>query len=437
MLMGETNDDSTETRTVAMKSLAGPNGTKEYRVPTKKIYSARPHIVADNHFSGEQVMDYIGKNGFGITTTCRRDRFPPGLKDFLHHDKVPSTDKRTRVARFEQPILAIKKVVCEAPLKSYTRTVVSFQSTGATNLTGVNNLPSLTLYVQPKYRGAKNTKLAWAVEQNEARDIYLNHYHGVDSADHMIKNTGNRFISWKYWHSPYLHAMSLGIIASYDMYIECCDGDLDPSWAVDKKDRLTYSQFLLKLSEQMLLYNPQNNMYAGDHKFRLSTQQPKKRRRSSKDLSSAEESFPDTGVTMANLRMARHTPRFCKTNEELQMHFASIEKKTNPGICEVCGNNKCYYYCTLCRRHMCVITNRRWTGARCAFLYHNESFFGLSRHDYLEVLKKGSNDDEKKSLQEIQRELSQWKPASDVAIERNTRYISRLLMEESGSAGNI
>ena len=49
---------------------------------------------------------------------------------------------------------------------------------------------SLTLYVQPKYRGTKAHKLAWATEQNEAREIYLNHYHGVDSMDHMIKNTG-------------------------------------------------------------------------------------------------------------------------------------------------------------------------------------------------------------------------------------------------------
>ena len=72
---------------------------KEYTVPKKKIYTALPHIVADNHFSGENVMEYIGSKGFGITTTCCRDQFPPGLKDFLHHEKVPATDKRTRVAQ--------------------------------------------------------------------------------------------------------------------------------------------------------------------------------------------------------------------------------------------------------------------------------------------------------------------------------------------------
>jgi hypothetical protein len=110
--------------------------------------------------------------------------------------------------------------------------------------------------------------LAWATEQNEAREIYLNHYHGVDSMDHMIKTTGNCFISWKYWHSPYLHAMSMGIVAAYDMYQECYDGGLDATWKVDQKDRMMFLQFRLKLSEQMLLYDPQNDLYAGDDRFR-------------------------------------------------------------------------------------------------------------------------------------------------------------------------
>ena len=49
--------------------------------------------------------------------------------------------------------------------KPYTRTFVSFQSTGATNIAGVDNLLSLTLYIQPKYREAKNNKFAWATKQ--------------------------------------------------------------------------------------------------------------------------------------------------------------------------------------------------------------------------------------------------------------------------------
>jgi hypothetical protein len=43
---------------------------KEHTVPKKKIYAKCPHITANNHFLGENVMDYIKKNGFGPTTTC-------------------------------------------------------------------------------------------------------------------------------------------------------------------------------------------------------------------------------------------------------------------------------------------------------------------------------------------------------------------------------
>ncbi len=196
--------------------------------------------------------------------------------------------------------MLLREFRTRATKKPHTRTFVSFQSMGATNIAGVNNLRSLTLYVQPKYRGAKNNKFAWATEQNAGRAINLNHYHGVDSMDHMIKNTGYSFISWKNWHLPILHAMSMGVIAAYDMYLECSKGMLDAARRVVKKDRMSCSQFLLKLSEQMLGYDPRNNLYAGDNKFRRSTQVHKIRRKGSKDFSAEE--FPETGVTLTNLR---------------------------------------------------------------------------------------------------------------------------------------
>jgi len=37
------------------------NGFDKYRM--KKIYETLPHIVADNHFSGEEVMDILGWKG--------------------------------------------------------------------------------------------------------------------------------------------------------------------------------------------------------------------------------------------------------------------------------------------------------------------------------------------------------------------------------------
>jgi hypothetical protein len=51
----------------------------------------------------------------------------------------------------------------------------------------------------------------------------------------------------------------MGIVAAYDMYKECCDGLLDATWKVDVKDRMTYSEFRMKLSKQMLECDPNNN----------------------------------------------------------------------------------------------------------------------------------------------------------------------------------
>jgi hypothetical protein len=57
-----------------------PNTTDLYKYPTKKIYRSQPHVTADNHFSGDNVMKFIGTKGYGITVTCRRDRFPTDIK---------------------------------------------------------------------------------------------------------------------------------------------------------------------------------------------------------------------------------------------------------------------------------------------------------------------------------------------------------------------
>ena len=69
------NNQDQDVHEVPIKNLINGN---EYTVPVKKIYPKRPHITADNHFSGENVMTFMGENGFGMTCTCRRDRFPPG-----------------------------------------------------------------------------------------------------------------------------------------------------------------------------------------------------------------------------------------------------------------------------------------------------------------------------------------------------------------------
>jgi hypothetical protein len=161
---------------------------------------------------------------------------------------------------------------------AYTKAFVSFQSTGATNISGVNNLPSCQLYAGKKERGRKEEILVWGIEQNKARETYLSHYYGMDIADHMIKNTNNiQFISWKWWHMPYLHELSLGVLAVYDMYNECCDGGLEKDWKIEPKHRMSFAVFRQMLSQQMLEYNPYQVKYLGDEKSRTVTQSHKKR----------------------------------------------------------------------------------------------------------------------------------------------------------------
>ena len=94
--------------------------------------------------------------------------------------------------RFQKPIVAIKQVPTrgdgEATTKPYTNMMVSFQSTGATNIFDVNNLPSADPYVTVKARSKGLARRVWGIEQNEAKATYLGHYYGVNNVGHMIKN---------------------------------------------------------------------------------------------------------------------------------------------------------------------------------------------------------------------------------------------------------
>jgi len=69
IIIDKTNETEDE-EIMTMKNLIDG---RMYTVTIKKLYSKRPHITADNHFSGENVMSFMGENGFGMTCTCRRD----------------------------------------------------------------------------------------------------------------------------------------------------------------------------------------------------------------------------------------------------------------------------------------------------------------------------------------------------------------------------
>jgi len=107
-------------------------------------------------------------------------------------------DLRSRVARFENPIVAVKHVVSTTPReKDYTIVHVSFQSTGSTNIQCVNVLRKVSNFVRRRERGRGDNKIVWAIEMNEGREIYLKTYSAVDKVDQMLTEWQIDYISWK------------------------------------------------------------------------------------------------------------------------------------------------------------------------------------------------------------------------------------------------
>ena len=121
----------------------------------------------------------------------------------------------------------------------------------------------------------------------------------------MIKNTANKYITWKYSHSAYLHVQSMVVVAAYGMYKECCEGSLDFAWKINEKEMMSYSEFCMKLSKQMLEYNPRNNQYNGDDKLQLFTQNHRSRRTINDTMDTCEqldELFTEGGLTINDFK---------------------------------------------------------------------------------------------------------------------------------------
>jgi hypothetical protein len=104
------------------------------------------------------------------------------------------------VARFEQPIVAVKHVEQEEGLekkKNYTRTHVSFQSTGGTNISSVNALSENVLYIRERKKGRGEQQRKWGIEMCNARELYLKNYSAVDKIDQALINWRVTYRLWR------------------------------------------------------------------------------------------------------------------------------------------------------------------------------------------------------------------------------------------------
>ena len=237
----------------------------------KKIFRAPPHITFDNYFSGEEVCHYAGEKGFGLTMTCRRDRLPKGVKgEYMHKQKTTTVSERSKCARFIQPVILVKSK------PSHEVVLTSFQSTSSCNIMSVNAFSENKNYIEARKRGRGDFSRTFVIEQNMARHLYLKSYSRIDSMDHLIKICNLKYQTWKYWHSPVNQAKGMAIVVTYDIYKECCEGELSCEWKIEQPvDFFTFRDIL---SKQMCEYDSKNQKYPGDEKMRSVTILSKKRR---------------------------------------------------------------------------------------------------------------------------------------------------------------
>ncbi len=85
--------------------------TKDQTAKRNQIFSECVHIAMDKHFSGDDLLRYLGEGGWKGTMTCRRDRLPKSVpRKYFNFIKAAPVNARSKVARFERPIIAVKNV---------------------------------------------------------------------------------------------------------------------------------------------------------------------------------------------------------------------------------------------------------------------------------------------------------------------------------------
>ncbi len=254
------------------------DATKDPTDKRKQIFSECVHIAMDNQFSGDDVLHYLGEGGWKGTMTCRCDCLPKSVpRKYFNFIKAAPVNSRSKVARFEKPIIAVKNVKHQdsdrvTDKKDYVLCHVSFQSTRG-NISMVNAHLSVDLYVRDCSKGRGQQKRTWGIEMNEARETYLKNYSAVDKIDQMLLGWDFTYRSWQWWYAPTRHAKAIAMSMAYSLYLQCAEGTVDPEWKVTP---VSGPRFWQKMSLQMVQYKCSNLHYPGGEKMCKNTQMNKK-----------------------------------------------------------------------------------------------------------------------------------------------------------------
>ena len=322
-------------------------------------------------------------------------------KKHFHYLKDAPVDARSRAARFEKPIVAVKHVKQppDSSKKDYSLIHVSMQSTGSTNISTVNALQEVGHYVTQRQKGQGDTKRIWGIEMNEGRQTYLKLYCAVDKIDQALKEWMVNYITWRWWHAPVRHGKAIGLSMAHQLYLQCAQGGVDPSWKVDKP--MSAPAYRRKLSRQLCEYRARNRQYPGDEIMREATQQHKRRRMTKaheRRLLEALETCDDgTKRVSYNQYLDAKRPRartqrtrLCSDNLELlKEHIQSFNLSGTRAKCQMCGEFT-VAICGKCGLNCCFKDGGRYqsTGLSCSLDLHNDDYFGLSLNDHTKLLGK-------------------------------------------------
>ncbi len=73
--------------------------TKDPTDKRKQIFSECVHIAMDNHFSGDDVLCYLGEGGWKGIMTCRCNRLPKSVpRKYFNFIKAAPVNARSKVA---------------------------------------------------------------------------------------------------------------------------------------------------------------------------------------------------------------------------------------------------------------------------------------------------------------------------------------------------
>eukprot|EP00536_Pseudo-nitzschia_multiseries_P014798 jgi/Psemu1/40172/gm1.40172_g len=299
------------------------------------LWKCPPHL-------SDSILDWMGERGLGMIGTVARNKLPKGVSyKYFHNENASQSGKKIAcIARMCNPVTLVKEVPAKAEAgkltKAYQRVHCSFQSTGSCNLGSVNSLSTNSFFLHRKERGSGNDKRFWAIETNHARELYLQAYGKLDQIDSSISRVNISYKSWKYYHSAVNHTKALSIATAYDVYKELTDG--------------TYV-FWQKLAEQMLHYDPKNQLYSADVLLCENTQMFKHQRS----------------------RAARSRCCSCMADHGGLWHSAKL--------CYAFGK-ACYYMCSKCKDgKFDIALGSVKDGNRCFQQYHDHKFFGLLKGD--------------------------------------------------------